>query len=546
MCRSPLRSSRIISWLVVAACFCLSAASEAIAADVVPFAVTTESKLTASDGGAGDNFGYQVAVSGNTAVVGAAYADVGGNLDQGAAYVYVRDPATGVWSEQAKLVAADGVAGDYFGFSVFVDGDTALVGAVFADINGALNQGAAYVFVRDRATNTWSQQAKLVAADGAAYNKFGFSVALAGDTAVIGSQFATIGLNYNQGAAYVFQRSNGSWSEQAKLTASDGLAFDYFGTSVSISGDTAVVGAEGVDINGSASGAAYVFRRTASVWSQEGKFVAGDGLANDYFGSSVSISGDTVVVGARGSDPVVLNQGAAYVFQRSGSVWSLQQKLWAADGVSSDAFGYSVAISGDLIAAGANGVSVGFPRQGAVYLFQRSGSVWNQQGKLTASDGGGGDSLGASVSISGDTVVAGANLADISTSVDQGAAYAWDLALVPTVSIGLNQFAFATGNNMTLTAVTEPAGPPSVVDVWVVLTLPNGSKRFLRMNGSLGTTPAPILSNWTVAPFNGAIFTGTFSGIEPVGNYQWQAGFTSPGTLNFIEPLSTVPFSFAP
>ncbi|MBM3949797.1 MAG: hypothetical protein FJ312_11295, partial [SAR202 cluster bacterium] len=234
--------------------------------------------------------------------------DVGSNDNQGSAYVFVRSGAT--WSQQAKLTASDGGTEDRFGDSVAVSGDTAVVGA--RGENSA--QGSAYVFVRSGAT--WSQQAKLTASDGAEDDVFGISVAVSGDTAVVGALFDDVGSNDDQGSAYVFVRSGATWSQQAKLTASDGAARDQFGYSVVVSGDTAVVGAGGDDIGSNGDqGSAYVFVRSGATWSQQAKLTASDGATDDEFGRSVAVSGDTAVVGPW-SDNVGsnLDQGSAYVF----------------------------------------------------------------------------------------------------------------------------------------------------------------------------------------------------------------------------------------
>jgi hypothetical protein len=228
---------------------------------------TFTAKLTASDGAALDEFGTSVAVSGDTVVVGAPFDRIGGNKDQGSAYVFVK-PGSG-WTTTstftAKLTASDGAGGDRFGSSVAVSGDTVVVGAPRADIGvPADNRGAAYVFVKP--SGGWSnmtETAKLTASDGAVDDQFGYSVAISGDTVVVGAPLAEIGSNTNQGAAYVFVKPSAGWSdmtETAKLTASDGAADDYFGFSVAISGDTVVVGAPRDDIGGNTNqGSAYVF-----------------------------------------------------------------------------------------------------------------------------------------------------------------------------------------------------------------------------------------------------------------------------------------------
>ena len=193
-----------------------------------------------------------------------------------------------------------------------------------------------------QATTTFSQQAKLTASDGDNNDFFGISVAIDGDTAVAGAPLDNGDLS-NQGAAYVFTRSGTTWTEQQKLTASDGKANDLFGTSVAIDGDTVVAGAPG-DGGTANSGAAYVFTRSGTTWTEQQKLTASDGAANDLFGASVSIDGDTAVVGAPNDDGGTINQGAAYVFTRSGTTWTEQQKLTASDGAANDFFGASVAI----------------------------------------------------------------------------------------------------------------------------------------------------------------------------------------------------------
>ncbi|MBI2440966.1 MAG: hypothetical protein HYV35_06290 [Lentisphaerae bacterium] len=393
---------------------------------------TQQAKLTAADGAANDQLGIAVALSsdGNTAFAGAGDADVGGNNNQGAAYVFTRSGAS--WSQQAKLIAADGAAGDTLGIAVALssDGNTAIAGAYLADVGGNNNQGVAYVFTRSGLA--WSQQAKLIAADGATNDYFGYSVALSsdGNTAIAGAY----GANADQGAAYVFTRSGAVWTQQEKLTAADGAASDYFGYSVALSsdGDTAIAGAHFADVSGTADqGAAYIFTRSGASWSQQAKLIAADGATSDVFGVAVALSsdGDTAIAGANRADVGGnINQGAAYVFTRSGVVWTQQEKLTAADGAMSDLFGIAVALSsdGDTAIAGAAWADVGGNTdQGAAYVFTRSGAVWAQQAKIASADGAAADFFGISITLSGDgnTAIAGAYLADVGGNINQGAAY---------------------------------------------------------------------------------------------------------------------------
>ncbi len=320
------------------------------------------------------------------------------------------------WTEDAKLIAFDGAEYDLFGRSVDVSGDTAVVGAMRADPNGNSDQGAAYVYTRS-GTN-WSLQAKLLANDGDEDDNFGKSVAINGDTIIIGA----FGVNSNQGAAYVFTRSGPSWSQQAKLTASDGSPDDYFGFFVGTSGETVIVGAPFSSPGGNnAQGSAYTFTRSGTTWSQQAKLIATDGRAGDYFGISTAISDDTVVVGAYFSDlDGNSGQGAAYVFTRSGMAWSQQAKLVANDGDEDDNFGKSVAVSNDTALVGAFG---NHSAKGAAYVFTRTGMAWSQQTKLIANDGSSIDFFGVSVDLDKDVAIVGAHYADLNQRNNEGAAY---------------------------------------------------------------------------------------------------------------------------
>ncbi len=320
-------------------------------------------KLFAADGAPSDSFGASVAVSGDTVVIGAFGGDDNGS-QSGAAYVFVR--SAGLWSRQAKLLALDGAAGDLFGISVAVAGDTVVIGADRDDDAGA-SSGSAYVFTRT--AGVWVQQAKLTAADDTAEDAFGISVAVAGDTVVIGA-FGDDDAGSLSGSAYVFTRMGSSWSQQAKLAAADGTAFDQFGNSVAVSGDTAVIGAFGDDETGIFSGSAYVFARTGSSWSQQAKFTAATAAVSNRFGTSVAVAGNTAVIGASGDDDDAGSRsGSAYVFTRSGSGWSQQAKLTAADGAVHDRFGISVAVSGDTAVIGAFGDDDAGTDSGSAYVF---------------------------------------------------------------------------------------------------------------------------------------------------------------------------------
>lgn len=325
-----------------------------------------EHKLTASDAGRYDHFGSSVAIDGATAIIGAKDADAAGTAvsGPGAAYVFVEVSVNGA-IEQARLMAADGELHDKFGHSVAISGDTVIVGAYQDDDSGS-SSGSAYIFVRDPATSDWSEQAKLIASDGAADDDFGGSVAISGDIAVIGAAPVA-------DSAYIFVRNpaDGSWSEEQILTASDGAVSQRFGFSVVISGDTLIIGSPGNSYF--TSGAAYIFERdpTTGFWAEQQKLTASDS-ERVHFGNSVAISGDTLIVGAaRGIDV-----GAAYTFvidPASGN-WVQHQKIVPSD-LPID-FASAVAIYGDtaIVGGAANEVN-GINRAGSAYIYTSVGGA---------------------------------------------------------------------------------------------------------------------------------------------------------------------------
>ena len=275
-------------------------------------------------------------------------------------------------------------------------------------------------------TSVRSQQAKIQASDKQAGDKFGYSVSISGDgnTAIAGALFEEYG-----GSAYIFTRSGTTWTQQAKIQASDRQASDFFGSSVSISsnGNTAIVGAMFEDTGGSSAGAAYIFTRSGTTWTQQVKIQASDKQASDNFGVSVAISddGNTAIVGAYTEDTGGTNAGAAYIFTRSGTTWTQQAKIQASDKATNDLFGYSVSISGDGNTAIAGALFEEYG--GSAYIFTRSGTTWTQQAKIQASDKQASDNFGWSVAISddGNTTIAGAYNEDTG-GTDTGAAYIFE------------------------------------------------------------------------------------------------------------------------
>jgi len=454
-------------------------------------------KAQNADTGWGDSFGTALAMSGDTLVIGVPFDDsaasgIGGDsgsgamADSGSVQVYRRVGAT--WAFEAYIKAANPDAGDRFGTSVALDGDRLVVGAPYESSwptsvqrgtpdNTWPESGAAYVFARQN--GQWRQTAVLKAASGDAGDRFGQAVAVSGGSIAIGcpgEDSSATGINANQasnnalqsGAVYVFADRFGTWRPQVFLKASNAEAGDLFGSAVSLSADTLVVGAPGeaskaAGVGGSqannaapGSGAGYVFTRSGATWSQQSYLKASNPDAGDHFGGALAIAGDQVVAGASGEDGNGLSQldnsrtdaGAAYVFARAGGVWVQQGYLKASAADAMDEFGAAVALRGSLTLVGAPGESSGNaginadpldngqPSSGAAYLFARKGSAWAIAAYLKASNPDANDQFGATLAFDGNTavvaapsegsqaVLVGGDQAD-NTQAGAGAAYAF-------------------------------------------------------------------------------------------------------------------------
>lgn len=379
-----------------------TAPTEAIDSDDVTVPTNKVATLFASDAQADDQFGWSVSVDGDTALVGTHLEDARGN-ESGAAYVFTR--TNGSWEQQAKLTANDAQEADRFGWTVSLHGDTALVGAPGEDENGN-DAGAAYVFARTN--GTWTQQAKLTANDGRFRDIFGQSVSVSGDTALVGAYGERLGSS-GAGAAYVFTRSGTSWMQQAKLVSSDPEFGDGFGWAVSIDGDTALVGARYEDGRAPNAGAVYVFARAGGGWVEQAKLLASDGQEGDEFGWSVSVNDDTAIVGVPLENERGTSAGAAYVFARDGGSWTQQAKLLAPDSDDSegDRFGHAVAIGLDTAIVGAPGFDTEEVATGAAFVFTRAGTNWTMQTGFVLVETEGNERFGSSVSTDGDTALVG-------------------------------------------------------------------------------------------------------------------------------------------
>ncbi len=378
----------------------------------------SEFKLAANDLEPADYFGYSVSISGDYAIVGA-YRDDDGGESSGSAYIFRLEG--GDWIEQAKITASDTAAGDFFGYSVSISGDYAIVGAYGDDDNGS-SSGSAYIFGLE--DGDWIEQAKITASDTAASDYFGRAVSLSEDYAIVGA-YGDDDNGSSSGAAYIFGLEDGDWTQQARITARDAAASDYFGRAVSLSGDYAIVGAYGDDDNGSSSGAAYIFGLEDGDWIQQAKITASDAAASDYFGRAVSISGDHAIVGAYGDDDGGSFSGSAYIFERNDIQWIQQAKITASDAAASDYFGRALSLDGEFAIVGAylgdNGA--GSP-SGSVYVFRDDGGQWTEQAKITANDADAHDYFGRSVSVSGEYALIGAHGNDEGGS-SSGSAYTY-------------------------------------------------------------------------------------------------------------------------
>jgi hypothetical protein len=379
--------------------------------------------LLDSQGALADKFGSAVSVSGDVALVGASQDDDYGH-NSGSANVYRYDSGTETWIEEVKLTASDAQYHNYFGNSVSIWGNVALIGAYMDDDLGDWS-GSAYIFRYDPDSGIWTEEQKVLAPDGSAGDLFGYSVSVRDDVALIGAPTDGENGTYS-GSVYVFRCDQGTWTEEAKLLASDGAELDLFGCSVSTSGDIALVGAADNDDSGEGSGSAYVFRCNQGIWTEEGKILASDGDTQDYFGQSVSISGSVALIGATRDDDNGFWAGSAYVFRYDGGTgaWIEEEKLLASDGGVQDYFGHSVSIDGDVALVGAYGDEDMGRDSGSAYVFRYDAGTgnWLEEEKLLASDGHQIDFFGYSVSVSGDNVLIGApNNDDIDS--DAGSAY---------------------------------------------------------------------------------------------------------------------------
>jgi FG-GAP repeat len=364
------------------------------------------------------SFGHAVATSNGRILVGTA-GDAFPAVAVGSASIF--EFAGGAWTKSAHLIASDGAFADAFGLAVALDGDRALIGAPSSGSGPA--PGSAYVF--EFVGGTWLQVTRLKASNGKAGDGFGNSVALQGDRALVGAYKAN-GIATNTGAAYVFEKHGGTWLETAKLAASDGAAWSHFGRAVDLDGDRVVIGCPHDSTSGYEKGSAFVFTREGSSWSQTAKLIASDAGIQHFFGRAVAISGTRVLTGAIWSDAQAPKSGSAYIFEGSTGLWKETAQLLPTDGAAGFQFGNSVALEGERALVGTTAKD---PDKAPAYVFERHGGSWVQSGKLVPwAVSPVGDGFPSTVALDGDQAVVGVAWDSSGSALHHGSAAAFDLA----------------------------------------------------------------------------------------------------------------------
>ena len=384
-------------------------------------------KLVAGDRRGGDQLGFAVAISGNEVITGAPKHSAGG-LASGAAYIF-EQKEDGAWVETIKLSDGETASEDQFGISVSISGNLAVAGAQ-QDDDIEPNAGAAYIF--ERSGTLWLQRAKLAADDAKAGDLFGNAAAINGETVLIGAP-GVDDAGPEAGAAYVFIRSDTEWIQQAKLIGNDTSMFDHFGTAVALHENTAVIGAHGKDESSVDAGAAYIFVRNGGSWTQQTKLTHQNAVPGDQFGRAVAIYGDSALIGAHRSDATGPDSGAAYIFTRNGGTWRQDFQLVPNDSGLGDEFGYAVDLTNGIAIIGAPKEDRREPDMGAAYVFVETRDAWLQQAKLAATDAEAGDEFGSAVAIHEDAAIVGAwkddhplgASEDLAAQIDKGSAYAY-------------------------------------------------------------------------------------------------------------------------
>jgi hypothetical protein len=519
-------------------------------------------KECASDRSTGSLYGYSVSISGDYAIVGALsedFDDEGLNRKVNAGAAYILKNIDGTWTEVQKIVASDRSAFDYFGCSVAISGDYAMVGANMEDENSIgndylFNSGSVYLFYNN--AGVWSETQKLVSSDREFDDYFGSAISMSGDVAIIGVYLEDknpMGLDSlaNSGSAYIFINNSGTWIQQQKLVASDRSAADYFGRAVSVDGDYAIIGAyaEDEDASGGAtqleSGSAYIFKNTSGTWSQVQKIVASDRAGADFFGYSVAISGNYAIIGAYNEDEnesntaTLENAGSAYIFENVVNVWTQVNKITNSDRNSGDQFGYSVSISGDYAIVGANLEDEdvfqlnNMHSAGSAYLYKNDAGNWIETQKIVPQDRQDNDLFGAAVAIRGNTAILCALQQDYdeagggSIEIEAGAVYFFEQALK---YIAVKQDLTLIPNGSTFNMGNVIAGNSSES---IVFTVENNGLNELNLSGD-----PRILISALDSPYFTIDQTATSSPIPSLDSTTFTITFNPDSARNYAVQIS--------
>jgi hypothetical protein len=367
-----------------------------------------------------DWYGASVALHGDVALVGSPLDDGGLYTNRGSCYVFRFDGTD--WDQEKKLRPSNGFDDDWFGLEVAYDGDKVLVGAPFK-AGAFFSEGSAYVYHYDG--TAWIEEAILTASDTTFLQEFGTGVSIDGDVLAVGAR-RDDELGLNAGAAYVFRYDGTAWTEEQKILASDGAGGDQF-NKVALQGDTLAVGSWGDDNSGMLGvGAVYIYEYDGTSWVEQQKLIPSDPLGAMFFGISTSIDGDALLVGAYTDDDVAFSAGSGYIFRKQGTAWVEEQKLLSSDLGFSDNLGANVSLCGDVAVLSASYESEGGSDAGAAYVFRYDGTTWVEESKLVKANPSADDRFGTGVAVHGDRALVGAFM-DHAVSADGGAAYAFDL-----------------------------------------------------------------------------------------------------------------------
>ncbi len=456
-----------------------------------------------------DKIGERVAISGDTVMLGAPLDDDTAT-DSGAAYIYTRSGSS--WALEQKLKASDAQAGDGDNTTAFaISGDTAVIGLQDEDTT-ALTAGSIYVFTRSG--TTWTQQQKIQSSDAAENDRFGKSVSIDGDTIVVGAHYED-DTAANAGSIYVFTRSGTTWTQQQKIQASDVAANDEFGTAVAISGDTIIAGSVWDDDVYAGSGSAYIFTRSGTTWTQQQKLTSSVPELVARFGTAVTIDGDTAAVGVPWENvSSVADSGAVYIFTRSGTTWTEQQRIPHPSPGASDNFGKSVDVDVNNVIIGAENIDSPSSNSGKAYIYKRTGGTWNQYAILQASDIDENDNFGSGVGIEGDSAVIGSRVGGTGSSTGSGFAHIFTTRKTYSV----NPASSSVNEGGSLTVDVSTGGVANSTTLYYTLTnsgdFTTSSGSFTINNNAGSFTVTPTADSTTEGPetFQIEIRTDSVSG----------------------------------